>query len=272
MPLASVFTFSLYLVAMLAIAYVAFRRTDNLADYVLGGRRLGPGATALSAGASDMSGWLLLGLPGAVYLGGLQAGWIGVGLVLGALLNWIYVSKELRTSTHCYDALTLPDYFEARFDDETRILRLVSAFVILLFFTFYTASGLVAGAKLFSASFGWSYEVALWTGAVVIVVYTAVGGFLAVSWTDVVQGLLMELPAISYDNDGAPEVVIPDETGILVHLGNVQGLADGMVSLAEDHHRRRRLGQAGRSRCLKMFDWHRMVEDIERLYQRVVAG
>lgn len=196
MPLASVLTFTFYLVAMLAIATIAFRRTDDLADYMLAGRRLGPTVTALSAGASDMSGWLLLGLPGAVYLGGLPAGWIGVGLVLGALLNWIYVSKELRTSTYCYDALTLPDYFEARFDDETRVLRLVSAFVILLFFTFYTASGLVAGAKLFSASFGWSYEVALWTGAVVIVAYTALGGFLAVSWTDVVQGLLMLLALI----------------------------------------------------------------------------
>lgn len=185
-------TFFIYLLLILIIGIVAYRRTHNLNDYILGGRKLGPLVTALSVGASDMSGWLLLGLPGAIYLSGLSEIWIGVGLLIGAYCNWLFVSRRLRVySEHALNSLTLPDYFENRFNDETKILRIVSAIVILLFFTFYTASGLVGGAILFETSFGIDYSTALISGALIIVSYTFIGGFLAVAWTDAIQALLM---------------------------------------------------------------------------------
>ena len=185
-------TFFIYLLLILIIGVVAYRRTHNLNDYILGGRKLGPLVTALSVGASDMSGWLLLGLPGTIYLSGLSEIWIGIGLLIGAYCNWLFVSRRLRVySEHALNSLTLPDYFENRFNDETKILRIVSAIVILLFFTFYTASGLVGGAILFETSFGIDYSTALISGALIIVSYTFIGGFLAVAWTDAIQALLM---------------------------------------------------------------------------------
>ena len=190
-------TFVIYLAGMLVIGWLAYRMTANLSDYVLGGRRLGPGVAALSAGASDMSGWLLLGLPGALYAAGMNQIWIGVGLVIGAYLNWQFVAKRLRVYTEvAQDAITVPDYLENRFKDHSKLLRVISALVILLFFTFYTSSGMVAGATLFEKSFGLDYQAALWIGAVVIVSYTFLGGFLAVCWTDFFQGLLMFLALI----------------------------------------------------------------------------
>jgi sodium/proline symporter len=191
-------TFIIYLIGMLAIGVIAYRMTSNLSDYVLGGRRLGPGVAALSAGASDMSSWLLLGLPGAVYVsGGMNQIWLGVGLTIGAYLNWQFVAGRLRSYTEvASDSITLPDYFENRFKDSSKSLRVISALVILLFFTFYTSSGMVGGAKLFEASFGLSYNQALWIGAIVIISYTFLGGFLAVSWTDFIQGILMFLALI----------------------------------------------------------------------------
>ena len=190
----TIVSFILYLVGMIALGVIAWRMTRTLSDFVLGGRRLGGIVTALSAGASGMSGWLLLGLPGALYLLGLNQIWIAIGLSIGAYLNWTIVSPRLRRFTERADnALTLSDYFEARFDDHSRLLRIASASVILIFFTVYTASGLVSGAVLFSATFGASYQHALWLCAVMILSYTFLGGFLAVSWTDVVQGLLMLL-------------------------------------------------------------------------------
>lgn len=189
---AVVTSFVIYLVAMLAIGVYAYRRTRDHADYLLGGRRLGSVVTALSAGASDMSGWLLLGLPGYAYLAGLEAGWIALGLLAGTWLNWRFVAARLRRATEqASDALTLPAYFANRFAGQARALRLVAACFILLFFTFYTSSGLVASGKLFNAVFGLAYEQAVLIGAATIVAYTFLGGFLAVSWTDVVQGLLM---------------------------------------------------------------------------------
>ena len=189
-PLAA--TFVAYLLGILYLGLRGYRRTHSLGDYILGGRKLGPTVTALSAGASDMSGWLLLGLPGAIYLSGLSEIWIGVGLVIGAYCNWRFVAMRLRIhSQHAKNSLTLPDYFENRFKDTSRLLRLLSAVVILLFFTFYTASGLVGGAILFENSFGLDYSIALFSGALIIVAYTFIGGFLAVSWTDAVQSLLM---------------------------------------------------------------------------------
>ena len=185
-------TFALYILAMVGIGFVAWRRTRSLDDYILGGRSLGSFVTAMSAGASDMSGWLLLGLPGALYASGLSEGWIAVGLVIGAWCNWKYVAGPLRVYTErTRNALTLPDYFTHRFEDGSRILRVLSALIILVFFAVYSASGIVAGARLFEAVFHVPYAQALWVGAAATILYTMVGGFLAVSWTDTVQATLM---------------------------------------------------------------------------------
>ena len=185
-------TFSAYLLLMVGIGFWAWRSTRSFDDYILGGRSLGSYVTALSAGASDMSGWLLLGLPGAMYAGGLSEGWIAVGLVIGAWCNWKYVAGPLRVYTErSRNALTLPDYFTHRFEDRSKLLRILSAVVILVFFAIYSASGIVAGARLFESVFGVPYAQALWVGAAATILYTMVGGFLAVSWTDTVQATLM---------------------------------------------------------------------------------
>ena len=184
--------FLVYLAAMVVIGIAAWRSTRNFDDYILGGRSLGPGVTALSAGASDMSGWLLMGLPGAIFISGVSESWIAIGLILGAWLNWRFVAGPLRVYTErTGNALTLPDFFTNRFEDHSRILRVFTAVVILVFFAIYCASGVVAGARLFESVFGLSYAEAIWWGASVTVLYTLIGGFLAVSWTDVVQGMLM---------------------------------------------------------------------------------
>ncbi|PJJ97163.1 sodium/proline symporter PutP [Lysobacteraceae bacterium NML91-0213] len=184
--------FLVYLAAMVAIGFAAWRSTRTFDDYILGGRSLGPGVTALSAGASDMSGWLLMGLPGAIFASGVSESWIAIGLILGAWLNWRFVAGPLRVYTErTGNALTLPDFFTNRFEDHSRILRVFTALVILVFFAIYCASGVVAGARLFESVFGLDYAEAIWWGASVTVLYTLIGGFLAVSWTDVVQGMLM---------------------------------------------------------------------------------
>ncbi|WP_374574817.1 sodium/proline symporter PutP [Acinetobacter sp.] len=185
-------TFLFYIAAMLVIGLIAYRSTANFSDYILGGRRLGSFVTALSAGASDMSGWLLMGLPGAIYLSGLSEIWIAIGLVIGAWLNWRLVAGRLRVHTEVqHNALTLPDYFSNRFNDQKKILRVVSAVVILVFFAIYCASGMVAGARLFESMFGMSYSTALWISAIATISYVFIGGFLAVSWTDTIQAGLM---------------------------------------------------------------------------------
>jgi sodium/proline symporter len=187
----------IYLFGMLVIGIMASKMTTNLKDYVLGGRRLGAGVTALSAGASDMSGWLMLGLPGSVYLSGMGSIWLPIGLAVGAYLNWQFIAKPLRVYTKvANDSITVPGYFENRFHDKSKILRVVSALVILVFFTFYTSASLVGGAILLENSFGMDYILALWIGAAVIVSYTFFGGFLAASWTDFIQGILMFLTLI----------------------------------------------------------------------------
>ncbi|OAN10931.1 sodium:proline symporter [Photobacterium jeanii] len=185
-------TFVAYLIAMLAIGYIAYKRTSNSADYFLGGRTLGPWPAALSAGASDMSGWLLLGLPGYAFAAGIESFWLAGGLLLGTWLNWLICAKRLRTYSITTDnALTLPEFLARRFDDKSKLIQTISAFFILLFFLFYTSSGLVAGGKLFETVFGLDYSIAVIVGTVCVVSYTLFGGFLAVSWTDLVQGLLM---------------------------------------------------------------------------------
>ena len=187
-----VVTFLVYILGMVVIGLLAYRRTNNFDDYILGGRSLGSVVTALSAGASDMSGWLLMGLPGAIFISGISESWIAIGLTLGAYLNWKLVAGRLRVHTEANNnALTLPDYFTSRFEDKSKLLRIISAIVILVFFTIYCASGIVAGARLFESTFGMSYETALWAGAAATIVYTFIGGFLAVSWTDTVQASLM---------------------------------------------------------------------------------
>ncbi len=185
-------TFIVYIVATTLIGFIAYRATRNLSDYILGGRRLGSFVTAMSAGASDMSGWLLMGLPGAVFLTGLSESWIAIGLIVGAWFNWLLVAGRLRVHTeHCGNAQTLPDYLTNRFEDTSRVLRILSAFVILIFFTIYCSSGMVAGARLFESTFGLPYTTALWIGAFATITYVFIGGFLAVSWTDTVQATLM---------------------------------------------------------------------------------
>lgn len=185
-------TFAIYILGMVGIGFAAWRYTNSLDDYILGGRSLGSFVTAMSAGASDMSGWLLLGLPGALYAGGLSESWIAIGLIIGAWCNWKYVAGPLRVYTErTNNALTLPDYFTHRFEDGSRVLRVFSALVILVFFAIYAASGIVAGARLFEAVFNVPYAQALWWGAAATILYTLVGGFLAVSWTDTVQASLM---------------------------------------------------------------------------------
>ena len=188
----TIVTFVLYIVGMLGIGIAAYYYTQNFSDYILGGRRLGSFVTAMSAGASDMSGWLLMGLPGAVYLSGLVEGWIAIGLTLGAYLNWLFVAGRLRVYTEFNNnALTLPEYFHHRFGSRHNALKIVSASIILVFFTIYCASGVVAGAKLFQNLFSIDYSTALWYGALATIAYTFIGGFLAVSWTDTIQATLM---------------------------------------------------------------------------------
>ena len=199
-----------YLAMMLFIGWYSFRKTSNLTDYMLGGRSLGPAVTALSAGAADMSGWLLMGLPGGIYVSGLADAWIAIGLTIGAYLNWLLVAPRLRSYTQvANDSITIPSFLENRFKDNTKLLRIVSGIVILLFFTFYVSSGMVSGAVFFQSSFGTSYHTGLYIVGGVVVAYTLFGGFLAVSYTDFIQGLMMLValflvPAIGIFITGGP--------------------------------------------------------------------
>lgn len=185
-------TFIFYFIFMIGVGIYFYSKSKNLSDYILGGRRLNSWVTALSAQASDMSGWLLLGLPGAAYLSGLEAGWIAIGLLVGTYLNWKFTAKKLRSYTEISgNSITIPDFLENRFRDKSKLIRIISASFILIFFLIYTASGFVAGATLFETVFGLSYTLALTIGAVIVISYTFLGGFLAVCWTDFFQGLLM---------------------------------------------------------------------------------
>jgi len=202
---------ALYFVVMLAIGLYAFKKsTSDVSGYMLGGRSLSPSVAALSAGASDMSGWMLMGLPGAMYISGMSSLWIAIGLVIGAFLNYLIVAPRLRTYTEiANDSITLPDFFENRFKDNSHMLRIVSSVVIVVFFTLYTSSGIVAGGKLFESSFGLNYEVGLYVTAGVVVAYTLFGGFLAVSLTDFVQGCIMFIALVL-----VPVVAINEVGGI----------------------------------------------------------
>ncbi|MBN2740760.1 MAG: sodium/proline symporter PutP [Rhodobacteraceae bacterium] len=187
-----------YFVLMIGIGVYAWRKsTSNSEEYMLGGRNLPPAVAALSAGASDMSGWLLLGLPGALFVSGLTQSWIGIGLFVGALVNWIVVAPRLREQTERYDnALTIPGFLGNRFPTQAALLRMVSAVIIVVFFAVYTASGLVGGGKLFASAFGGSYMAGVILTLGIVLVYTVIGGFLAVSLTDFVQGCIMMLALV----------------------------------------------------------------------------
>jgi sodium/proline symporter len=184
--------FVLYAGVMIGIGVAFFGKSGTLSDYFLGGRKLGSWVAAMSAQASDMSGWFLMGLPGAVYAFGTGQVWIAVGLAVGTILNWIFVAKRLRRYTiAAQNSITIPEYFENRFRDASRVLRVSSAVFIIIFFAVYTASGFVAAGTLFSQVFGINYQVALGIGVLVILTYTFLGGFHAVCWTDLVQGSMM---------------------------------------------------------------------------------
>ncbi len=193
MPIESYISLAIYFLAMLGIGLFAYRQsTSDISGYILGGRKVSPQVTALSAGASDMSGWMLMGLPGAMFLTGFDAVYIAIGLVAGALANYILIAPKLRVYTEVADdSLTVPEFFAKRFDNPKANVRIVSAVIIVLFFTLYTSAGLVAGGKLFESAFSVDYQLGLFITLGVVVSYTLLGGFLAVSLTDFVQGCIM---------------------------------------------------------------------------------
>lgn len=214
------FTFGalgLYFAGMLLIGWLAFRRTANHEDYMLGGRDLPPWVAALSAGASDMSGWLVMGLPGAIYVSGLIEAWIAVGLTIGAYLNWLLVAPRLRAYTEVSrNSITVPSFFENRLRDNTRLLRIISGVVILVFFTLYISSGMVAGGVFFESSFNGDYLTGMLLVTGVTLAYTLFGGFLGASFTDVVQGLMMLIALIVVPIVAVTSIGGLDETFTLI--------------------------------------------------------
>lgn len=189
--------FVAYLALMLGIGAFFSAKANSLSAFFLGGRQMNKWVVALSAQASDMSGWLLMGLPGAIFLGGFSEVWIGIGLLIGTYLNWKIVARRLRIYSHlCKDSITIPDFISNRFRDKVGLSRWIAALVILVFFTPYTASGFVSAAKLFTVTFGIPYLTALWIGAAVVLAYTLLGGYMAVCWTDFIQGSLMFIAVV----------------------------------------------------------------------------
>lgn len=202
--IAIIFAFVCYLAVMICVGLYTGKQTQDSADYFLGGRQLSGPVAALSAQASDMSGWLLMGLPGSMYALGTGQAWIAIGLLIGTIINWLVIAKPLRRYTIvANNSLTLPEFLTNRYHDEKNILKGIASIVIMIFFLVYTASALAAGGKLFNSVLGWDYHFALVVGAVVILTYTLLGGFLAVCTTDFIQGLLMlvgliAVPLIAY--------------------------------------------------------------------------
>lgn len=182
----------IYFSLLMYLGYCGFKKTKTYSDYIIGGRKLGPIVGALNVGASDMSSWLLMGLPGAFYLMGLNQIWMVLGLVLGSFMSWTLIAKRLRKYTELRgDSLTISEFLENRFDDKSKIITIITSIIIIFFFTIYIASGFVGGAKLFSQFLDISYQKALLISCIGIVSYALLGGFLAVSWADLFQGMLM---------------------------------------------------------------------------------
>ncbi len=229
--------FVIYLAVMLVIGAYCMKRNKSADDFFLGGRGLSGWVAALSAQASDMSGWLLMGLPGAVYALGTGQAWIAVGLFLGTVFNWLCISRRLRRYTiRANNAITFPEYMENRFHDKKQILLLISSIVIVIFFLVYTASALAAGGKLFASVFHMDYRIALTIGAVVILAYTFMGGFLAVCATDFVQGMMM-LVALLVVPIGAYILMSPD--GFMANLSAsiAPQATDGFLSMIRNGDR-----------------------------------
>lgn len=225
--------FAAYMVMMIVIGALYMKRTNNSEDYFLGGRGLGGWVAALSAQASDMSGWLLMGLPGAVYALGTGQAWIAIGLLAGTILNWIFISGRLRRYTiRANNSLTLPAYFENRFHDKKRILLTASSLVIVIFFLVYTASALAAGGKLFHLVFGLDYRIALTIGAAVILLYTFMGGFMAVCVTDFIQGMLMLIGILAVPII-ALVIVGPENLSGILDASGVAGGSASFLNLME---------------------------------------
>ncbi|MDR2314027.1 MAG: sodium/proline symporter [Spirochaetaceae bacterium] len=244
--------FFCYFVAMIIIGAFFFKRTVSLPDYFIGGRRLNAWVAALSVYASDMSGWLMLGLTGAVYSFGLGQIWIAIGLVLGTLFNWLFVAKRLRRYTLSTQySITIPEYLENRFRDTSHTLRFITALVIAIFFIMYTAAGFIACGLLFSYVFGIDYHIALFAGSMVVFLYTFLGGFRAICWTDFIQGLLVlavivtaplvalhltEGPAVSVRGSSGFFDIFTDKTGGPVSAVSVlSGLAWGLGYFGMPH-------------------------------------
>ena len=235
-----------YLFVMLWIGFFFSKKQSNLGDYYLGGRKMNKWVVALSAQASDMSGWLLMGLPGAIYLGGFSEAWIGIGLLIGTYLNWKIVAQRLRRySQVCGDSITIPDFICNRFRDKTGASRVIAAVIILVFFTFYTASGFVGAAKLFSTIFPISYSTALWIGAAVVVSYTLLGGYMAVCWTDFIQGSLMFVAIVL-----VPAIVICDAGGFAATVDSLNEINPFLQSLFTNASTGKAVGFIGLASCM----------------------
>lgn len=190
-------TIIVYLGGMLAIGAVFTKKNKDVSDFYLGGRKLGPFVSAMSAEASDMSSWLLMGLPGLAYLCGIaEAGWTAIGLAIGTYLNWLIVAKRLRVYSQKTNSITIPDFFSDRYRDHKQILSGIAALVILIFFVPYTASGFSACGKLFATLFNMNYHTAMILAAFIIIAYTSMGGFLAASFTDLIQSIVMTIALI----------------------------------------------------------------------------
>ncbi len=223
-------TIAVYMAMMIIIGFVASKKNKTAGDFFLGGRKLGPLVTAMSAEASDMSGWLLMGLPAVAMMGGLaEASWTAIGLAVGTYINWLIVAKRLRVYSQRIDAFTLPDFFAKRFGDKAKVLTIIAALLIVVFFIPYTASGFAACGKLFASLFGMDYVTAMIISAAVIVLYCTLGGFLAASTTDFVQSIIMTIALF---------VVVGFGEGLVNGFGNVfanvQGL-DGFLNMFQGH-------------------------------------
>lgn len=244
-------TFVIYLIFLMGVGVYFYKKTETAEDYVLGGRGMGSWVTALSAQASDMSGWLLMGLPGAVYMTGMSQTWTAIGLTLGTYLNWKILAPKLRVQTEETDTMTLPNFLSKKLKDDTGTVRIFSAIVILFFFTVYSSSGLVAAGKLFASILGIDYKIAVIIGVGTIVFYTFMGGYLACCWTDFFQGTLMFLailvvPVMAYFTGGGMESIayqaqIRDISLSILHgskigtMGIISALAWGLGYFGQPH-------------------------------------
>ncbi|MBQ3904614.1 MAG: sodium:proline symporter, partial [Eubacterium sp.] len=219
-----------YLAVVVLIGFIFSRRTKNVGDFYLGGRKLGPLVTAMSAEASDMSSWLLMGLPGVAYLCGIaDAGWTAIGLAAGTYLNWLIVAKKLRNYSAKIGAITIPDYFAIRYKDKSKVLMAVAALVIIVFFVPYTASGFAACGKLFGTLFGIDYHLAMVVSAIIIVGYTSMGGFNAASTTDFIQSIIMSIALVVVLGFGVAQAGGMDSV-----IQNAQSLS-GYLTMFETH-------------------------------------